>query len=418
MNSRERVLAALNHQQPDRTPVDLGGMGSTGIMAVAYARFREFMGLEPQKVRINDVGQQLADIHEDMLQLWGADLVNINRSLAPCLPGLPPLMDYPLADLSKNPPEMIDAEMMTYGMRIERQGNSWVIYDGAGDIEFRKPDTAYYFERVKYQLGAAQSISDIAAYKWPLPPRKFFTELRKKAKWLRENTDYALMASFGGNSLEMGQCLRGWGQFMMDLGMGGAFRDYLLDFMCDRWFEMLGLYMEAIGDLIDVIVMGDDLGTQCGLQMSLDLYKQTVHPRHKRLYSYVREHYPNVTVFLHSCGAIRELMPLLIEEGVQALNPVQTSATGMDPAELKKEFGKDLVFWGGTLDTQHVLPLGTPEQVRAQVLERMKILGEGGGHIFCQIHNIQAQVPCENILAMVNAAREFNGLPQVSSAND
>ena len=196
---------------------------------------------------------------------------------------------------------------------------------------------------------------------------------------------------------------------MMDLAEGGAFCDYLLDHMCDNIMHNLGLYMEAVGDLLDVIVFGDDLGTQAAPQLSPDLYQETIHPRHKRLYSYVRSHYPECRVFLHSCGSIHDLIPMLIDEGVQVLNPVQTSATNMDPRELKKRFGADLVFWGGGLDTQKVLPTGTPQDVRRMVLERMEILAPGGGFVFCQIHNIQANVPPANILAMYNAVREFNG---------
>jgi len=409
MNHRERVLAALNHKEPDAIPADLGGMGSTGIMAVAYARFREELGLEKRKVRINDIGQQLAEIDADVLDLCDASVININRTLPPAVGVRPKLRDFPLLDFSLNPPQSIPAELIADGLKLERRADAWALLDSKGDVEFQKPDTAYYFDRVKCQLGSASTIADIAAYKWQPPPRKYFEKLRKHVSNLRKNTDRALMASFGGNILEMGQCLRGWGEFMMDLASDGPFTHYLLDYMADKWMEHLGLYMEAVGDLIDVIVFGDDLGTQQSPQLSVGMYRRTIHPRHKKLYSYVREHHPEVRVFLHSCGAIRPLIPLLIDEGVQVLNPVQTSAVDMDPVELKKEFGRDLVFWGGGIDTQHTLPFGAPGEIRDTVRQRMDIFGEGGGFVFCQVHNIQASIPPSNILAMVNAVREYNG---------
>lgn len=415
MNHRERVLAALSHKQPDRVPVDMGGMASTGIMAVAYDKFRRFMGLPTGKLRIIDIGQQLAEIEEDMLELYGADVLCARRTLPPTAAAGLKLRDFPLMDLSQTPPRPMEADIIESGLRIERVDDGLAILDGKGRVMAKKPDTSYYFDPVHFPLAGATTLAEIAANKWPLPPKSYFTRLRKQFLKLRQTTDYALMDTFGGNIHEQGQNLRGWGQFLMDLTYGGAFTDYLLDYIADHWMEQLGLYMEAVGDLVDVVVFGDDLGTQAGTQMAPDIYRRTIHPRHKRLYSFVREHYPNVHVFLHSCGAIADLIPMLIDEGVQVLNPVQTSATGMDPRQLKREFGRDLTFWGGGIDTQSVLPYGTPEDVRRMVLERMEIFGEGGGFVFCQVHNIQASIPPENILAMMQATREFNGLAPIET---
>jgi uroporphyrinogen decarboxylase len=413
VNHRERLRAALDHKEPDRVPVDLGGMGSTGVMAVAYAKLRRHIGLPEEKVFINDIGQQLAEPAQDLVDLLDLDVLNIERRLPPAAPSDAKLLDFPLCDLNDPSTPPIDGCLVA-GANLRREPARWVMLDPAGTVEFEKPDNAYYFDRRTHRLGNAARISDIAAYEWPRPSAESLEKLRSRAMWLRENTDYALMGAFGGQIHEHGQVLRGWAEFMMDLGEGGAFGDYLLDFMCDNLMHNLGLYMEAVGDLLDVIVFGDDLGTQTAPQLSPDLYQETIHPRHKRLYSYVRAHYPGCRVFLHSCGSIFDLIPMLIDEGVQVLNPVQTSATNMDPRELKKRFGRDLVFWGGGLDTQHMLPQGTSEDVRRMALERLEIFAPGGGFVFCQIHNIQANVPPANIIAMYNALREFNSQPPIA----
>lgn len=407
MNHRERILAALNHQAADRVPVDLGGMGSTGIMAVAYARLRDHLGLPDRRFRINDVGQQLAEIDLDVLEWCQADVLNISRTLPPAENREVDRIDFPLMDLSVQPPTKIDAEMLVDPNSIRRLADGWELIDRSGAVQFRKPDSSYYFERTSYPLAEAETIRDIRKFQWEIPGSDYFQALRERTLALRQDSSFALMGSFGGNILEQGQSLRGWDRFMIDLALGGAFRDYLLDYMAEKWMEHLEQYLQAVGDLIDVIVFGDDLGTQQSPQMSLPMYRETIHPRHKRLYSYVREHYSTVHVFLHSCGAIRPLIPLLIDEGVQILNPVQTSASGMDPVQLKKEFGKDLVFWGGGVDTQKVLPLGTPDEVKAMVNERLDIFCDGGGYVFCPVHNIQANVPCENIVAMYEAVAQY-----------
>lgn len=413
MNHRERLRAALDHKEPDRVPVDLGGMGSTGIMAVAYAKLRRHMGLPEEKVFINDLGQQLAEPSKDFIERIDLDVLNVGRLLPPAQSADVPWLDFPLLDLN-DPTTPPIAGRVVGGSHLRREADRWVLLDGAGKPEFHKPDNVYYFDRLVHHLGNATRISDIAAYEWPGYSSEGLDKMRSRALWLRENTDYALIGAFGGQIHEHGQVLRGWAEFMMDLAEGGAFADYLLDYMCDNLMRNLGLYMEAVGDLLDVIVFGDDLGTQAAPQLSPDLYRKTIHPRHKRLYTYVRAHYPECRVFLHSCGSIADLIPMLIDEGVQILNPVQTSAAKMDPRELKANFGRDLVFWGGGVDTQHVLPQGTPEDVRRMVLDRLEVFALGGGFVFCQVHNIQANVPPANIIAMYNAVREFNGQPPIA----
>ncbi|MBM3498141.1 MAG: methyltransferase, partial [Armatimonadetes bacterium] len=177
----------------------------------------------------------------------------------------------------------------------------------------------------------------------------------------------------------------------------------VMDLLLEAYLEVLPRFLEAVGPYVQIIQVGDDLGTQTGLQISPEMYRRLIKPRHRILYAYIREHFDGF-LFLHSCGSLRELLPDLIEVGVQIINPVQTSATGMDPAELKREFGRDLCFWGGGCETQSTLRLGTPEAVAAEVRERVRIFSKGGGYVFNQVHNVLSDVPPENVVAMFRAA--------------
>jgi len=207
------------------------------------------------------------------------------------------------------------------------------------------------------------------------------------------------MGSFGGNILEQGQGLRGWENFMADLAGNRELAEKLIEKMVEAHLKNLKLYLEAVGDYIQIIQMGDDLGTQNGPMLSPKLYRELISSAHKAIYDYVHKN-SDVYIFLHSCGGIYELMPYLIEEGVDIINPVQTSARGMDPERLKKEFGDRLTFWGGGCDTQSVLPYGKPEEIKRHVKDRMEIFSRDGGFVFTQVHNIQANVPVENIMAL------------------
>jgi len=243
-------------------------------------------------------------------------------------------------------------------------------------------------------------------YDWPVISDQELDLLHQRARRLYEETDYAIVGDFGGNILEWGQDLRGWDVFLMDLVRRPELASYLMDKMVEVHLQNLARYLEAVGDYIQVIMMGDDLGTQTGPQISPRAYREMIKPRHQRLYRFVKEH-SSAYVFLHSCGSIYELIPDLIEAGVEILNPVQTSAAKMDPARLKAEFGDRLTFWGGGVEGQRVLPFGTPAQVREQVRERLEVFAPGGGYVFAPIHNIQPDVPAENIVAAYDAALEF-----------
>jgi uroporphyrinogen decarboxylase len=214
------------------------------------------------------------------------------------------------------------------------------------------------------------------------------------------------MASTGGSFLEAGQWLRGYEKWMMDLAANRGFAEELLERVLANHLANARLILEAVGDYIQVIEMDDDLGAQNGPQISPRTYYELIQPRQKALWSSIHAQKPHVSIFLHSCGGIYDLIPGLIDAGLDILNPVQISARGMQPERLKNEFGGSLCFWGGGCDTQHVLPFGTPQEVYAHTCQNVEIFKPGGGFVFSQVHNIQANVPPENILAMFAAAHD------------
>jgi uroporphyrinogen decarboxylase len=230
-------------------------------------------------------------------------------------------------------------------------------------------------------------------------------ELAEGARRLRASTDRAIVGLFGGNLLEMGQFYYRMDGFLMLLGAEPERAHRFLERLVEIHLRNLERYLAAVGPSIDVINFGDDLGSQNGPQISPRMYREFFQPRHARMWRRAKELAPNVKVMLHCCGGVRPLLPLLIEAGLEIINPVQISCRGMEAEGLKRDFGRDLVFWGGGCDTQRILPQGTPDEVRAHVREQVRVMGEGGGFVFQQVHNILSNVPAENILAMYEAAR-------------
>lgn len=394
MNHRERVIAAIRHQPVDRLPVDMGGMRSTGIMAIAYDRLKKHLGITSGGISVFDTGQQLAFVEEPVRQYFGLDVVILDSGL---LEGWRP---YTLPD---GTPAEISATFLT---RPDGEGGEYAI-DRHGNPTAHRPAASYYFDSITPPpLAKAQTISDLQAYQPGYFTDEYLRSLQKEARRLYEETDYAILGSFGGAFLEGGQGLRGWDQFMLDLGSDRAFAEALLDRMLDHYLRNVELYLDAVGDYIQVIQMGGDMGTQNGPQIRPKMYYDIFQPREKALWGRIHQLKPEVAVFLHCCGGIYDLIPGIIDAGCDILNPVQISAKGMDPERLKREFGSQICFWGGGCDTQKVLPFGTPEEVYEHTRREIEILSPGSGFVFSQVHNIQAGVPVENILAMFKAVKD------------
>jgi uroporphyrinogen decarboxylase len=402
MTHRERVLAALEHREADRVPIDFAGHHSSGIAAIAYAKLRAYLGLPRLPIRVHEPIQQIAIVDDDVLDLFSVDTTELGRGFA--------LEEKDWADwvLPDGTPCKIPA-----WVKPERDGKRWIIRSASGRIIAQMPDGALYFEQTYYPF--AQGVPDhrriaeafkegmwgaISSPPGPLaegPERK--TLLTAGAKRLRERTDRAIVGLFGGNLLEMGQFLYRNDNFYMLMAENPSATDDFLDNLVEMHLRNLEEFMTAVGPYIDVVNFGDDLGMQTGPQISPAMYRRYFKSRHERLWRRAKE-LADVKVMLHCCGGVRELLPDLIDAGLDIINPVQISCRGMDAAGLKKDFGDAIVFWGGGCDTQTVLSGGTPESIRRHVREQIRILSPGGGFVFQQVHNILADIPPANVRAM------------------
>jgi len=400
ITSRERVLTAIRHEEPDRLPIDFGGMASTGIMAIAYARLKEHLGITKGEIRIFDIGQQLAEVEPEILSRFGVDVISMVNSLGEATSEC-----WKPWKLPNGTPCQIPANL---DLRSDEENGGWLIWEH-GVPTRRMSASSLYFSEVFHPLAEMTSPEELKRIPMPVISDEELKFLEMHAKALYENTDLAIMANFGGNILETGNSLRGFTRFMMDLARGGTFVEDLIGGIVETQFLNLSLYLEAVGSYVQIIQFGDDLGMQDRPIMSRSMYQKYLMPGHQKLFQYVH-HNSNCAVFLHSCGSIRPLIPDLITAGVEILNPVQTSAKNMDPQQLKDEFGNQITFWGGGCDTQHVLPFAKPDEVARHVKERIQIFASGGGFVFNQVHNIQADVPPENVVAMFDAALEFHHL--------
>lgn len=378
MNPRERVLAALSHREPDRVPVDLGGSSVTSIAASTYGQLRDHLVLPAEEIVIIDHVQQLAYLADDLLGRLSVDtrVVHVARG-------------------SIRPPDIFDDG--DFDAYFDRWGN-----------KLRMPkETGYYFDRVAFPIKEA-SVAGLEAYPWP-PRIEAPSELRPRARYLSENTDYALVGgSFMGIGSIFGQAWRlvGLEDALMAMLTDRAFAERLLDAVTDAYIEAAMGYLDEVGEYLHVFTFADDICSQDSWIVSPEFYATLIKPRHRRVFEAVKRK-TNAKIFYHSCGAVFDLIPHLIDIGVDIINPVQVSAQGMDTKRLKAAYGRDVVFWGGGVDTQHVLPFGTPQQVTDEVKRRIDDLAPGGGFVFAAVHNIQALVPPENIVAAFDTAAEY-----------
>jgi len=409
MTSRERVLSSLNHRQPDRVPVDLSGYRSSGIAAIAYPKLRAALDLEPRSIDVYDPVQQLAVVHEDVLDRLGFDTIELGRGFC--------LEDKWWTDWTL--PDGTPCRMPAWA-KPEKAGADWVLRSPSGKVIARMPEGSIVFDQVHWPfLDGEEDFTRIEGlypeHMWtgiaspPGPSVTSAEELAGGARALRARTDRAILGLFGGNLLEMGQFYYRMDNFLAMLGEEPERAHRFLDVLVEIHLRNLESYLGAVGPYIDVIVFGDDLGAQNSPQISPRMYREFFKPRHAVMWARAKQ-LANVKVMLHCCGAVRPLLPDIIDAGLDAINPVQISCRGMDAEGLKRDFGRDLTFWGGGCDTQGILPQGTREEVREHVLRQCEVLAPGGGFVFQQVHNIMANVPAANILAMYQAVREYNEL--------
>ena len=404
MISRERVLTALNHEQPDRVPIDFGGHRSSGIAAIAYRKLREAMGLPDRPTRVYDPLQQLAIIDDDVLDRFGVDTIELGRGFA--------LEDEHWTDWTL--PDGSPCQMPAWATP-ERENGQWVLRSQSGRTLARMPDGAIYFEQCYWPFLEEDDFDKLtdalAENMWcavQAPPGPLVAGdhgdrlLAEGARKLRERTDRAILGLFGGNLLEIGQFPYRNDKFLMLLAGNPKRAGEFLDRLVEIHLANLEKYLAAVGAYIDVIVFGDDLGMQNGPQISPGMYRELFKPRHAKMWRRAKE-LADVKVMLHCCGGVQPLLGDLIKAGLDAINPVQISCKGMDATGLKKEFGDRLTFWGGGCDTRFILGNATPDEIARHVRQQVATLSPDGGFVFQQVHNILADVPPENVVAMFEA---------------
>ncbi len=394
MNSRERVLCALEHRQPDRVPIDLNGTRQSGMAASTYHKLKQRLGLHTP-TRVYDVYQMLAEIEQSVLERFGADCVGLCR----------PAVAFGIRNEQWKPWRLPD------GTPVEVPGGFNPVVQPNGDLLLSGPDGrpiarmpagGFYFDRVDTYPGAAHLDPD--SLEPPLLSAEECDHLHAQAEAFRQNTDRAIVAAMGPPyELFFGLGTGDFQAWMITLATEPDYVRALYERLVEAWLENLRRFADAVGDRVDILQFNDDLGTQDAPFLSVRMFRELIMPYYQRGLDWVHRH-TKMKVFMHNDGAIASLIPSLIEMGVDILNPVQTTAKGMDPARLKQEFGDRLVFWGAACDCQGTLAFGTPEKVAAEVRESVATLGRGGGYVLAGVHNIQAGVPPENVAAMFDAA--------------
>lgn len=415
MTSRERVLASIEHKESDRVPIDLGSNPSSGISAIAHDNFMRYLGWNNEPTLIYDVVQQLAQPGDKLIDLLGVDVLDIGRTF----------------NASKDdwyPIEMANGRTGYYPVWFKPdrdEKGTWNAYHKDGTLIATMPEGATFFDETCFPFkdgypqgrAAMDAALDEAMDKvlwanlvhspWDHAGEPdFWEKLRSGALHLRQTTDKALMIVFGGNLFEWGTFIRRMDNFLMDLYMEKENAVILVELLLKRHMKSLEKVCESVGDIVDIIRFGDDLGMDSGPFMGLDVYEELFHESRKMMCDYIHKN-TTMHTFLHSCGSVYQFIPDLIEEGIEILNPVQTNCRDMEPEKLKKEFGKDIVFWGGAMDPREVFNKGTPEEVKEETIRRMEVFAPGGGFVVNNIHNIMPDVPPENILSFYETAKNF-----------
>ncbi|MFP4589626.1 MAG: uroporphyrinogen decarboxylase family protein [Candidatus Acetothermia bacterium] len=372
LSPRERVNQSLNHEEPDRVPNDFGGTIVSSIHREAYRELTDHLKLDPGDMNLVDQVQQLPGLSKDFRDYFEVDFVQ----------------------LSANPAGDWDLE-------ITENEDSYTYVDEWGTTMRMPKRVGHYFDYWKFPVTG--DIDELKSYEWPDPDDSARTEgLREKAQDLRSEKEYAICGSplFGGGILEQAERIIGLSEFLTLLLRDSEAAEYILDRLTEIYSRAAKNFLEEAGDIIDVVLYWDDVGSQSSLLISPDTYRKTIKPRQAELFKTIKSH-TDAKLFYHTDGAIRRLIPDLIEIGVDILQPVQVNSDGMgDTASLKRDYGDDIVFWGASCDSQKVLPYGTPRDVRKETKRRINDLKEGGGYVFSPIHNIQPGVPPENIEAM------------------
>jgi hypothetical protein len=416
MTSKERVLTSFNHQCPDKVPVDFGAMSVTGIHVSCVAALRDYYGLEKRPVKVHEAGQLLGWIDEDLKQAMGIDVEGV----------------FPRKSKFGFPMENWKPWTTFQGLEVMVPGDFNTSLDANGDLLIypegdltvapsgRMPRGGYFFDMEIRQSPIEDSELDPCENleEFGLISEEDLLHLKKEVQ-RASRTGRAICASFGGMSLgDVAQIpgpslknpkgIRDVAEWYISIRARQDYIRQVFSKQCEITLANLEKIHSVIGDAVDVVsICGTDFGTQTSSFCSVDTFRQLYMPYYQKINGWIHQN-TRWKTFKHSCGAVEKFMESFIESGFDIINPVQCSAAGMEPGKLKSKYGERLVFWGGGVDTQQVLPFGTPEEIRRQVLERCEIFSRGGGFVFNSVHNIQAETPVRNIVAMLDAIREFN----------
>ncbi|MGM0532489.1 MAG: uroporphyrinogen decarboxylase family protein [Bacteroidota bacterium] len=406
MKSRERVEKAIKHQDPDKIPIDFGGHRSSGIMAIAYARLKEELGIKTGDIYVYDMIQQLAIIEPPVLEMFGADTIELGRGF---LTGDADWKDWVLPDGTPC--------KIPYYINVQKEGEDWILTNDNGKELGRQKKGCLYFEQTHYPWAEVdfenasfnEMESVLGESMWTAVPHpgahlpldnEGCKTLFNGSKKLRESTDKAIIGIFGGAMFEVPQYLVGSENFFMYLAMYPDAIHCFQEKLCNIYERNIEKWLNSVGSYIDIILFGgDDLGTNNGPMISPEMYREFIKPYHKRLWTRAKE-LADVKVQLHCCGGIEPLLDDMIDAGLDMINPVQISAHGMDAGELKSKYGDRICFWGGGCDTQHVLDKEAPGELEKHITSLIDTWGNGNGYVFQQVHNIMANVPPKNIVRL------------------
>jgi hypothetical protein len=414
--SRDRVITTLNHRQPGRVPIDFGGTMVTGVHASCVAELRDYYGLEKRPVRIHEPFQMLAVLDDDLQNAMGLDVVGVFARNT--------MFGFPAENWKSwmfNGLEVLVPE--DFKTTVDVSGDTLIYPEGDTTVppSGRMPSGGHFFDSIIRQeplheerLNPEDNTEEFK------PVTQEDLDYLTRATQEAAATGRAVAATFGGTAfgdiamvpapfLKHPKGIRDIAEWYVSTSSRQEYIHKVFERQCEVAIQNLERIYAVVGDTVNVIFLcGTDFGTQTSAFCSVKTFNNLYFPYYKQVCDWIHSHTP-WKVFKHSCGAVSKFLPGFIEAGIDILNPVQCSATGMEPVELKAKFGDHLVFWGGGVDTQHVLPFGTPAEVREQVLRRCEIFALGGGFVFNTIHNVQAKTPLANIVAMIDAVHEFNG---------
>lgn len=399
MSSRERILKAVRHKETDRVPIDLGGTDCSTIAIGPYRELCEHLNIDARPFQIVDIAQQVVIVDDRIADQIESDAKAI----------------WHFPDQWRED-QAYDEKPVLYPSRfnpVTRKNGDKEVLAKDGKASLRMPAGGLYYDICNHPLLPVTDLEGLAAYAIDFEstdrPEWYdmsLEKLERTVKEIRNKNDRALVGCFGGHVFQAGQYLRGWSEFLLDLAGNPAMAEGVMDRLVEAHMKAFDRYADTVYKHVDIIQVCDDVGMQNTTWISPDTYRKLIKPYHQRLYKHIKDK-TGLPLLLHSCGSVSTFIPDFIEMGVDILNPVQYSADKMDLAFLKREFGKDICFWGGGVDTQKILPFGTPEEVSDEVKRCIDMLAPGGGFVFAAVHNITNGVPLENILAAFRTAQSY-----------